>query len=61
MAKLDATIQRIKALLIRPVIDAQEGDVGDDRPWSEMLPGVIQNYNERLPGPEGTFGSPRSR
>jgi hypothetical protein len=43
MAKLDATIQRIKALLIRPVIDAQEGDEADDRPWSERLPEVIQN------------------
>jgi hypothetical protein len=58
MAKLDATIQRVKALLIRPVVDAQEGDPVDDRPWSEMLPDVIRNYNERLPGPEGTFGSP---
>jgi hypothetical protein len=61
MAKLDATIQRVKALLIRPVIDAQEGEEADDRPWSEMLPEVIQNYNERLPGPEGTFGSPPGR
>ena len=58
MAKLDSTIQRIKALLIRPVVDAQVGDAVDDRPWSELLPDVITNHNERLPGPEGTFGSP---
>ena len=52
MGKLDATIQRVKALLIRPMVD----DDGDDRPWSERLPEIVTTYNKHL-GHEGSFGS----
>ena len=50
MGKLDATQQRLRALL-RVKLD------GSGEPlWSRRLPGVVDNYNNRL-GHEGSFGS----
>ena len=41
MGKLDATQQRLRALLQVTV------DGSSDGPWSERLPRVVQTYNER--------------
>ena len=51
MGKLDATQQRLRALL-RVKVDG----TGGDGPWSKRLPGVLKAYNEKL-GHEGSFGS----
>ena len=52
MGKLDATQQRLRALL-RVKVDGS----GHQGPWSERLPGVVATYNNLL-GHEGSFGSP---
>ena len=51
MGKLDATQQRLRALL-RVKVDGS----GGKEPWSQRLPGVVRTYNEKL-GHEGSFGS----
>ena len=51
MGKLDATQQRLRALL-RVKVDGS----GHTGAWSKRLPGVVNNYNHAL-GHEGSFGS----
>ena len=51
MGKLDATQQRLRALL-RVKVDGS----GHTGAWSEWLPGVVETYNHAL-GHEGSFGS----
>ena len=51
MGKLDATQQRLRALL-RVKVDGS----GHTGAWSERLPGIVRNYNHAL-GHEGSFGS----
>jgi hypothetical protein len=51
MGKLDATQNRLRALL-RPKVDGSN----EKQDWSERLPGIVETYNNRL-GHEGSFGS----
>ena len=50
MGKLDATMQQLRAQLMRPAVETPG-------PWSARLPEVVRVYNNRL-GHEGSFGSP---
>ena len=50
MGKLDATMQQLRAQLMRPAIETPG-------PWSNRLPDVVRVYNNLL-GHEGSFGSP---
>ena len=50
MGKLDATIQQLRAQLMRPAVETPG-------PWSARLPEVVRVYNNLL-GHEGSFGSP---
>ena len=51
MGKLDATQQRLRALL-RVKVDGS----GHKGAWSQRLPGAVEPYNHGL-GHEGSFGS----